>query len=119
MALTISSESVNGVELIHLKGAILFGEDSTSLRTRVKALLDECKKMVLDMRGVDRMDSSGLGTLVALYASAHRCGAEIKLANLGSHTREVLQITRLVTVFEVYNSTDAAVASFTAAKAAR
>lgn len=118
MALTISSESVNGVEVVHLGGAILFGDDSTNLRNRVRALLDQGKKVVLDMRGVSRIDSSGLGTLVALYASAHRCGTEIKLANLGAHPKEVLQITRLVTVFEVFSSTDAAVASIASAKSA-
>lgn len=118
MSLTITNNSVDGVEVVHLNGAVLFGEDSSLLRTRVRALLEECKKVVLDMRGVPRIDSSGLGTLIALYASAKRCGTDIKLANLGNHPKEVLQITRLVTVFEVFDSTDAAVASFKIAKAA-
>ena len=118
MALSISSESINGVEVVHLSGAILFGDDSTNLRNRVRALLDQGRRVVLDMRGVSRIDSSGLGTLVALYASAHRCATEIKLANLGAHPKEVLQITRLVTVFEVFDSAQAAIASFKSAKSA-
>ncbi|HET9399826.1 MAG TPA: STAS domain-containing protein [Candidatus Acidoferrales bacterium] len=118
MSLTITNKSIDGVEVVQLNGAVLFGEDSNMLRTQVRALLEQCKKVVLDMRAVPRIDSSGLGTLIALYASAKRCGTEIKLANLGIHPREVLQITRLVTVFEVFDSTDAAVASFKTAKAA-
>jgi anti-sigma B factor antagonist len=118
MSLTITNETINGVEIVHLTGAILFGEDSAALRTRVREPLEQCKKVVLDMRAVTRIDSSGLGTLVALYASAHRCGTVIKLANLGSHPKEVLQITRLLTVFEVFNSVEAAVASVNAAKSA-
>ena len=119
MPLNISREKIAGVEVVHLSGAILFGEDSAALRTHVRELLDQCKKVVLDMRGVTRIDSSGLGALVALYASAHRCGTVIKLANLGSHPKEVLQITRLLTVFEVFTSVDAAVASSNAARSAR
>jgi len=119
MPLSISTETIAGIEVVHLKGAILFGEDSAALRASVRAPLEQCKKVVLDMRGVTRIDSSGLGTLIALYASAHRCGTQVKLANLGAHSKEVLQITRLLTVFEVFDSVEAAVASFDAAKSAR
>jgi anti-sigma B factor antagonist len=118
MSLTISNETIDGVEVVHLAGAILFGDDSSALRTRVRELLDQGKRVVLDMRGVTRIDSSGLGTLVALYASAHRCGTVIKLASLGAHPKEVLQITRLVTVFETFTSVEDAVASFNSAKSA-
>ena len=118
MSLNITAETIDGIEVVHLTGAILFGEDSAALRTRVREPLEQCKKVVLDMRGVTRIDSSGLGTLIALYASAHRCGTQVKLANLGAHSKEVLQITRLLTVFEVFNSVEAAIASFNAAKSA-
>jgi anti-sigma B factor antagonist len=59
-----------------------------------------------------------LGTLVALYASARRIGGDIKLANLGNHIREALQITRLVTVFEVFDNVEDAIASFNKAATA-
>jgi hypothetical protein len=73
-------------------GAILFGEESVSLRIRVNDLLGKSPKFVLDLGGVTRIDSGGLGTLVALLTSARKVGGDIKLANLGNHAKEVLQI---------------------------
>ena len=71
----------------------------------------------MDLENITRIDSGGLGTLVALYTSARKMGGDIKLANLGNHVKEVLQITRLVTVFEIFGSTVGAVASFNRATA--
>jgi anti-sigma B factor antagonist len=117
MALSITNSKKDGVIIIHLSGAILFGEESTSLRIRVKDLLDESRQIVLDLGNVTRIDSSGLGTLVALYVSARKIGGDIKLANLGNHAKEVLQITKLETVFEIFAKTEDAIASFNRATA--
>jgi anti-sigma B factor antagonist len=112
MALTITNSKIDGVIVIHLSGTIFFGQESTSLRIQVKKLLDDSRQIVLDLENVTRIDSSGLGTLVALYASARKIGGDIKLANVGNHIKEALQITKLVTVFEIFGKTEEAIASF-------
>jgi|SRR5271169_5737949 len=117
MALSIANNKFDGVTVVHLTGTIFFDEDSISLRVHVKDLLDESLQIVLDLENVTRIDSSGLGTLVALYVSARKMGGDIKLANLGNHIKEALRITRLVTVFEIFDRTEDAVASFNRAAA--
>ena len=112
MALSITNNRIDGVIVVHLSGAIFFDEESTFLRVQVKDLMDKSRQIVLDLGNVTRIDSSGLGTLVALYASARKVGGDIKLANLGNHIKEALRITRLVTVFDIFDRTEDAVASF-------
>jgi anti-anti-sigma factor len=116
MALSITNNRIDGVIVVHLSGAIFFDEESTFLRVQVKDLLDKSRQIVLDLGNVTRIDSSGLGTL-ALYASARKVGGDIKLANLGNHIKEALRITRLVTVFDIFDRTEDAVASFNRATA--
>ena len=119
MALSITNNRIDGVIVVHLSGAIFFDEESTFLRVQVKDLLDKSRQIVLDLGNVTRIDSSGLGTLVALYASARKVGGDIKFANLGNHTKEVLQITKFLTVFEIFGKTEDAIASFKGSKATR
>ena len=118
MALKTTHSIKDGVIVIRLSGAIYFGEESTSLRVLVKDLLEKSRQIVLDLGDVTHIDSGGLGTLVSLYASARKVGADIKLAHIGNHTRELLQITRLVTLFEVFDTVEEAIASFEKAVAA-
>jgi anti-sigma B factor antagonist len=112
MALYITKSTVEGVTVIHLSGAILFGEESKSLFMRVRDLLNNTPRIVLDLSDVTRIDSGGLGALVALYVSARKAGGGIRFANLGNHAKEVLHITRLVTVFEIFGKTEDAIESF-------
>jgi anti-sigma B factor antagonist len=112
MALSITTSKIGEVIVVHLSGVIYFGEESTSLRLRVKDLLDNSGQIVLDLAGVTHIDSGGLGTLVGLFASARKVGGDIKLAALCSHPKEVLQITKLVTVFEIFERAEDAAASF-------
>jgi len=110
--------SMNGVIVVYLSGAILFREESVSLRMFVKDLLSKSRHIVLDLGKITRIDSGGLGALVSLFVSARRFGGNIKLANLGSHPDEVLHITKLATEFEVFEKTeDAAACSKRAATA--
>jgi len=118
MALNITATQIGEAVILRLSGVIYFGEESASLRLRVKDLLASSRQIVLDLTGVTHIDSGGLGTLVGLYTSARKAGAEIKLANLGTHPKEVLQITKLVTVFEIYERAEDAAASFQKATAA-
>ncbi len=105
MALKINMREANGVFILSPEGRIGVGEEANALRDRVKALLaDGKKKVVLNMNGVTLMDSAGLGTLVGLHHSAHSCGASLRLCNLSHMLKELLQITRLLTVFAVSES---------------
>jgi len=113
MALKFANREVDGVAVLALDGRIVLGEETIALREKVKNLLGEGKKkLVLDLKNVTMIDSSGLGALVAAHSSAKSGGATLRLCNLGSRTNELLQMTRLLTVFEVANSEAEAVSSF-------
>ena len=113
MALRFTNRDVSGVTVVEMDGRIVLGEESNSLRERVKGLLGEGKrKIILNMGNVTYIDSAGLGTLVATYHSARNQGALLKLTNLGTKFQEVLQVTKLMTVFDVYDSETAAIQSF-------
>ena len=113
MALKITDRMVDGVAVVGIEGRIVLGEESNALREKVKTLLSSGqKKIVLNMTNVSYIDSSGLGALVASHTSAKAQGANLRLANLGSKFQEILQVTKLVTVFEVFPSEAAAIGSF-------
>ncbi len=113
MALKMTSREVDGVSVVALEGRIVLGEESNALRECVKSLLASNKKnIVLNMDNVTYIDSAGLGALVAAHHSARSQNASLKLSNLGSKFQEVLQVTKLLTVFEVHASEAAAVQSF-------
>jgi anti-sigma B factor antagonist len=113
VALKMTNREVDGVSVVALDGRIVLGEESNALREKVKSLIAEGKKkVVLNMANITFIDSAGLGTLVAAHHSAKSQGAALKLAHLGAKFQEVLQITKLLTVFDVYNSEAEAVASF-------
>ena len=112
MALDARTVTHGDVAVVYLSGAILFGEESASLRSLVRDLLSQSNQVVLDLKDVSYIDSGGLGTLVALYTTARNLGASIKLARLTPRVGDLLQVTKLLTVFEVYNSEEEAVESF-------
>ena len=113
MSLKMTNSTVDGASIVTLDGRIVLGEESKSLREKLKGLLAEGnKKIVLNMDNITYIDSTGLGTLVAVQVSAKTQGASVKLCNLGRKFQELLQLTKLVTVFEVCNTEAAAVASF-------
>lgn len=113
MPLTITTRETRGVTILDLSGKLILGDESSALRDRIKQLLrDNKKKILLNLAKLSSIDSSGVGTLVFAYASAKAQHGELKLANLTQKPEEVLQVTRLVTVFDVYNSEAEGVASF-------
>jgi anti-sigma B factor antagonist len=113
VALQMREHDVNGVSVVEIDGRIVLGEESNSFRERIKQLLAAGKKkIVLNLANVTYIDSAGLGTLVATFHSARSQGATLKLANLGTKFKEVLQVTKLMTVFDVYDSETAAIQSF-------
>jgi len=119
MSLKITNSEVEGISLVALSGRIVLGEESTALREKLKSLIAAGKqKIVLNMAEIDYIDSSGLGALVAAHLSAKNAGASIRLCNLGNKFHEVMQLTKLLTIFDVYDTEAAAVSSFTSFLAA-
>jgi anti-sigma B factor antagonist len=112
MQLRISTRILEGVLIVDCAGRLIFGEETASLRDTVKKLIADNKDVVLNLGGVTYIDSGGLGTLVSLYASAQTAGGAIKLANLTQRIGDLLQVTKLVTIFEVFASEEQAVKSF-------
>jgi len=113
MALNMVEKEVSGVTVLQLIGRVTLGEESNQLRNKLKDVLAQGKtRLVLDLAEVVYIDSAGLGALVAGFTSAQNQGANMKLANLTTRFREQLHITKLVTVFDVYESVADAVKSF-------
>ncbi len=104
MNLKVEKRRVDGVTIVSCQGRIMFGDEANALRDFLKQVLTETPRMVLNLAGVTYIDSGGLGTLVGVYSSARGAGADIKLTGLGQRLRDVLQITKLATVFEVFDS---------------
>jgi anti-sigma B factor antagonist len=114
MALKITSKQSGDVTIVYCNGRIVFGEEAASLREKVKSMLPQSHNIVLNLGGVSYIDSGGLGTLVGLYTSARAAGGDIKLANLTQRVSDQLQITKLVTIFESFDSEEKAVSAFKA-----
>lgn len=113
MALEITERESGGVKILDLTGRVTLGPDSGKLRSAIKeALGQNDAQLVLDLGKVSYIDSAGLGTLVAGFTTARNQGGNMKLANLTKKFHEQLNITKLVTVFEVYDSVEEAVDSF-------
>ncbi|MGC2447735.1 MAG: STAS domain-containing protein [Candidatus Sulfotelmatobacter sp.] len=113
MQLKLTKRTVDGILVIQCNGRIVFGEESSLLRDEVKkSIADGAKKIVLNLGEVNYIDSGGLGTLVALHTTAHNAGGTIKLANLTKRVGDLLQVTKLLTVFEVYDSEYAALEAY-------
>jgi len=105
MALNITTREEEGITVLQLEGRIVLGEETSALRAKVKSLLSEGKKIiVINLLNVTFIDSSGLGALVAAHSSAQAAGASLRLCDLGPRLTELLQITKLYTVFDVYDS---------------
>ena len=113
VTIKMTDSEVDGASVVTLDGRIVLGEDSNSFRERLKSMLAEGKKkIVLNMVNIKYIDSSGLGILVAAHVSAKTQGASVRLCNLGKKFHEVMQITKLLTIFDVYDTEAAAVSSF-------
>jgi anti-sigma B factor antagonist len=112
MDLKIETRQVDGVTLLSCQGRIVFGEESGSLRDTVTELLTTRHQILLDLSGVNHVDSGGLATLVSLNSSARAAGAELKLTGVGSRLHDVLQTTRLNRLFQIYDDEQQALAAF-------
>jgi len=108
-----SSRKVDGVTIVDLSGRITLGEGSVVLRDTVKELSTQGnKKILLNLGDVTYIDSSGIGELVSAYTSVRNAGGELKLLNLTKKVHDLLQITKLYTVFDISDEEASAIASF-------
>lgn len=113
MNLRISTRQVDGVSIVDASGRITLGEGSVVLRDTVKDLLAKGqKKILLNLGDVNYIDSSGIGELVSAFTTAKNQGGELKLLNLTKKVHDLLQITKLYTVFDVKDDETAAVKAF-------
>ena len=101
------------VTILDLNGKITIGSGEEALRSTMQEILNSgAKKVVINMAGVTMIDSSGIGELVSAYTTATNRGTKLKLANLPSKVSDILTITQLITVFDVYDNEADAVNSF-------
>lgn len=112
MTLKMETHVKNGITILSCSGRIVFGEEATAMRNTLKRLLNSSKQIAVDLSGVSYIDSGGLGSLVGVYSSARAGGADIKLVGLGQRLKDTLQVTKLVTVFEVYDNEQQAIDAF-------
>jgi anti-anti-sigma factor len=113
MSLKITNRETNGTSVVTLDGRIVLGKEDDALRESLQLLIAQGKKqIVLNMEHISCIDSDGLATLFAAHVRAKAQGASLKLCNVGCRFLEVLQTTRLASVFQVCNTEAAAVQSF-------
>ena len=105
--------TVGDVTIVDLKGKITIGQGDLQMRESIRQVLaNGSDKIVVNMKEVTTIDSTGVGELVGCYNAAMNRGAKLKLMSLPSKISDVLTVTQLITVFDVYNSEEEAVASF-------
>ena len=103
--LNIDERQAGDVTVLDMSGKITIGEGSVALRTAIRRLLEEGKKRILlNLAQVSYIDSSGIGELVSSYTAINKEGGQLKLLNLTQKLQDLLTITKLLTVFDVYES---------------
>jgi len=101
------------VAILTFKGDLLGEPDTSNIRNKVHSLVtDNMKKIVIDLGGVNYMNSSGIGTLIACFTTVKNSDGELKLANVGGKVQNLFVITQLVKVFDTYETVDRAIANF-------
>jgi anti-sigma B factor antagonist len=112
MALRVQTQISGHVYVLHCEGRIVFGDEGAALHERVRNLLTGTAQIVINLGGVDHIDSGGIGVLVGLLVAARNRGGELKLVSPNEHVYGSLRRTCLDTVFRLYASDDEAVAAF-------
>jgi anti-sigma B factor antagonist len=111
----IEERKVGDVVVLDLKGKITLGEGDELLKDKVNSLVNQGhKKVILNLADVPYIDSAGLGEVVRTYTTVSRQGGSLKLLNLTKRITDLLSITKLLTVFETFDSENEAVRSFSA-----
>jgi anti-sigma B factor antagonist len=111
--MTITTREVSHVTIVDITGRITLGDETGQLRDAVRQLISEGKKkIVLNLAHVDYIDSSGVGELVSSFTTVRNSGGELKLLGLSKKVRDILQVTKLYTVFDIKEDEFTAVKSF-------
>ena len=114
MTMKANNREVDGVTVVDMSGRITLGEGSVVLRDTIRDLIGKGqKKILLNLGDVTYIDSSGIGELVSAFTAVRREGGELKLLNLTKKVHDLLQITKLYTVFDIKDDEAAAIKSFT------
>lgn len=113
MSVKLTTRQVGDVTVIDASGRITLGEGSTAFREKIKELVASGNdKILINMGDISYIDSSGIGELVSGYTTTTNAGGMLKLLNLGKRVQDLLQITKLYTVFETFDDEAAAIRSF-------
>ena len=113
MSMKVSTRQVDGVTILDLSGRITLGEGSVTIRDAVRDVLAKgSKKILLNLGDISYIDSSGIGELVSGFTAVRNRGGELKLLNLTKKINDLLQITKLFTVFDIYTDESTGVNSF-------
>ena len=113
MSVTLNTRQVGDVTVVDCAGRITLGEGSSSLRDKIRDLsAGGSRKIVLNLGDVSYIDSSGIGELVSSFTTVSNSGGSLKLLNLTKRVKDLLQITKLYTVFEVFEDEASALRSF-------
>jgi len=109
----ITQRMVNDIHILDCQGKIVLGEGTMTVRNAVLDIIkQDGKKLILNLAEVNYVDSSGIGELVSTYTTATNAGVQLKLLNLTKKIEQLLAITKLLTVFQVYEDEKAAIDSF-------
>jgi len=115
MAVTFETKNSGAVTVLSPHGRIVIGDEVTAVREKIKELLDAGNKNILiNMANVSYIDSTGVGALVGSFTSIRNQGGQMKLANLSQRVKDILLVTKLLTVFDVYDSEVEGTKSFAA-----
>jgi anti-sigma B factor antagonist len=113
MDMKIMTRTIGDVRILDCSGKITLGEGTMVVRNKVRDLVQSgVKKIVLNLADVSYIDSSGIGELVSTYTTVTTSGGQLKLLNLTKKFNELLAVTKLLTVFQVFDNEQAALASF-------
>lgn len=113
MSLEIHEREREGVTILDLKGRLTVGDELTAFRDRMQKLTEAAtRRVILNLQDVDYVDSTGLGAMVMSYTTLRKAGGFMKLENLNRRNIELLVVTKLTTIFEIFNDEQDAVNSF-------
>ncbi|MGC2659608.1 MAG: STAS domain-containing protein [Bryobacteraceae bacterium] len=113
MSLQIRERAVEGIAIVELDGRLIAGYEASGLRKRLLGFVDEGRvNAILDLKGVEYIDSTGLGTLVMAHSALQQAGGAAKLLHLSRHHIELLILTKLTTLFDVFEDETDAINSF-------
>jgi anti-sigma B factor antagonist len=113
VTMTIKEERRDGVAVLVVKGKMMGGPETAALHQKVKELIGEgVKKVVIDLSGVKWLNSSGLGVLMGAMTSLRNAGGDLKLSGVTDKVQSLFMITKLITIFDTYDTPEEAVAAF-------